>query len=339
MNPIVGIVLLGIMLLISAIVFIFLCVLLRNVTTTPDCSDDGFGYSGRYLNYATTNPDISGETLLVQLSIATANFGGIYTYQKDKLLPSLSPWNGKVSAEAAILQVKSGARAIVFDIWPDPTNRMNPIIAAMKDMTDDIAFTWWREKGLENSNGYSSWINTACNKGPAADIIGKAVDTAFSTGIEDPFFLILNVHGYNDDNYLNNLGTLLSTRIEDNRIYNQKGFQSDNINTITLNKLKGKVFVIVNPDDDPENIKRTRLYKDLTNYLVEKQKFIYRNKEPVVKKSFACIQPSIGVPDVSNIIKNDDFMLSTFVALNVFSLDDSRTLWLDRYAKHGIRKF
>lgn len=200
--------------------------------------------------YATANT-IPDSTPMVKFSVATANFGGIFTEDVD-------PWVGSVSPEAARLQVDAGARAVVFDIWPDPADPTAPIVAAMTDTSEWGAMSWWRDHGLGKGVGkYSNWQKLTRNSAPLGDILKSATTSAFQgpagTQNGDPFFLILNLHGAMTPAYLTRLARIVSDAVGANnmgadwvRAKGQKNLCSEPYTTF-LNK----AFVIVCPDIDP----------------------------------------------------------------------------------------
>lgn len=198
---------------------------------------------------------ISEDTPMVQFSVATANFGGIFT---EPINPPLYSWIGTVSSEAARLQVEAGARAIVFDIWPDPANPAMPIVAAMKDSAEWGSISWWRAHGLDKGMGrYSNWQRLTRNSVPVGDVIRAATDAAFGSATSnqksDPFFIILNLHGAMTVEYLNYLGNTVLESIgphrlgaEWNKANNQKQLCNEPVRTFM-----NKACIIVCPDIQP----------------------------------------------------------------------------------------
>jgi hypothetical protein len=232
-----------------------------------------FGYATPLLAYARASPsnpdkysyydwqtlssarkplsDLSGSILqqpIINFKIATAAFGGIYTEESRN---GLNPYIGTVDPEAARLQVLAGARAIIFDIWPDPANPSQPVVCAMQDLEND----WWINKGgLSKGVGrYSNWKMVTRNKVSAAQMMNAAVSTAFGQGNQqtDPFFLILKLHGAMTVPYLNTLGTQVAGAL------GGKSFSSTDTNTSNTNSycttpisqfMGQRAFVIVIPD-------------------------------------------------------------------------------------------
>lgn len=207
-------------------------------------------YRGSLDEYLGTT-GVPDSTPIVKFKIATANFGGIATERTGLY----NPWTGKVSPEAARLQVEAGARAIVFDIWPDPAEPQIPIISAMLD-TDNYSFVErsWKQKGglTEGVGRYSNWHKLTRNVGKVSDILTEAVKTAFHTSrqSQDPFFLILNLHGAMTIDYLNRLGDIVTNAIQGHALsaeWNKANNQS-NLCKTPISQFRSKAVVIVNPD-------------------------------------------------------------------------------------------
>lgn len=234
-------------------------VMFTNTVRTP-AQPSGWGdidYDGNRANrgslaeYMSVN-GISAETPMVSFSVATANFGGIFT---EDIAP-LSPYNGSVNPEAARLQVEAGARAIVLDIWPDPSNPQIPVVCTMLDTTQwSVQNLWATSWGLNRGVGrYSNWNHLTRNKRPASEIVKSAVTAAFNNSIgsqgEDPFFLILKLHGAMSTDYLNLLGTQVQEAIGPRRMGTQYD-QAKNQNKLCnapVSDFMGRVFTIVLPD-------------------------------------------------------------------------------------------
>lgn len=154
--------------------------------------------------------NIPDSTPMVDFQVATANFGGIFT----EPIGYMNPWIGTVSPDAATLQVKAGARAIVFDIWPDPADRTSPVVCSMIDTTQWGIQNWWRNTwGLSNGVGrYSNWQMLTRNKVSAGTMLNAACAAAFDDNNPqktDPFFLVLRLHGAMTKAYLNTLGGMV----------------------------------------------------------------------------------------------------------------------------------
>lgn len=193
---------------------------------------------------------IPDTTPMNQLSVATASFGGIYTEDNT----GLNPWLGTVDPNAAQSQVEAGARAFVADIWPDPNTRA-PVVCSMID-NQSTPQSRWINWGLGKGVGgrYSNWHKVTRNMAPASSILQAALKAAFMSGTgtqnEDPFFLILRIHGSMSVDYLNNLGDIVRDAIggramgaEWNRCMNQKS-----ICTAPISQFMSRVFLLVLPD-------------------------------------------------------------------------------------------
>lgn len=302
---------------------------------------------------------VPDSTPIVKFKIATANFGGIGTETRGLY----NRWTGTVSTDAVRRQVEAGARAVVFDLWPDPAEPQIPIIAAMIDTDSDRMERIWKTTGgLSDGVGrYSNWHKLTRNVGKASDILTEAVKTAFHTSrqSQDPFFLILNLHGAMTIEYLNRLGEIVTNAIQGHALsadWNKANNQS-NICRTPISLLRSKVVVIVNPDIQPSydslpNVKTRDAFnaRMLQTTLGEATNILSTQERPVVftpqdvgaitapshpncsgkagdgKQSLAetglcVIQPSIGTATTEN---KDDFLklVSTgaqFVAVNLFS--------------------
>ena len=185
-------------------------------------------------------------TPINRFAIATANYGGVMTDAAS------SGFIGVVMAEAARLQVDAGARAIIFDVWPDPADRDRPTVATMANAADSLMVTFG---GLDKGVGrHSQWKMLTRNSAPLGDIMKAAVDTAF-TGPQatDPFFVVLKLHGTMTASYLNTMGNIVRSVIGGhamggnwNRCANQ-----GTVNTEPISSFRSKVFLIVIPEIQP----------------------------------------------------------------------------------------
>lgn len=192
---------------------------------------------------------IPDSTPMNQFTVATANFGGIFTED----IGFLNPWNGTVSTEAARLQVEAGARAVCLDVWPDPDDMQTPVVCTMTDTS-----TWPNWFGLNKGNGrYSNWQKLTRNVRPVGEIATALVTAAFEGPVSqqntDPFFLIINLHGAMSVEYMNRLATTLQSAIgghamgsEWNRSVNQKTLPA-----APVSSFMSKVFLILVPDIHP----------------------------------------------------------------------------------------
>lgn len=244
------------------VVIVFGLIYMGNTLITPNgltgWSDKDFdalqGKRKSFAGYLSDNKLSNTTERMNGFTVATAGFGGIFTED----IGFLHPWIGKVSPEAARLQVEAGARAIVFDVWPDPANTTIPVICSMIDTQEWFIQTLWMKLGLNKGVGrYSNWQMLTRNKMPVDTMLTATMKAAFtgSAGIQntDPFFLILKLHGAMTMDYLNKLGDTVRTAIGGHAMgteWNQCANQNK-IGTATVNAFMSKVFVIVIPDIQP----------------------------------------------------------------------------------------
>ena len=341
---------------------IIMCVLLANTTSAPSPPSGGYERDYDALQ-GTRSPllDLSGidlTTPMINYSVLTANFGGIFTESPTWL----SPWNGTVSPDAATLQVEAGARAIVLDIWPNPADMTQPVVCAMMDLTQHTIQKWWLNNGLnKNVHRYSNWNAVTRNTVPVGDILRAAINAAFAspTGTQngDPFFLILKLHGAMTLPYLNNLGNIVNAQINPtgagaNGYAMNSGYSScknqNKMNTAPVNDFLNKVCVIVVPDIQPEYdilpdgnntyVKFTTAFLgttmgEATNYMEQGPQTVFFEPSGISKISegalntfgFCMVQPSIGGPTTNNdSLFTTDYQTcmksgAQFVAVNLFS--------------------
>jgi hypothetical protein len=211
-----------------------------------------------------------------QFSVATANFGGIFTED----IGMMNPWIGTVSPEAARLQVEAGARAIVFDIWPDPGNPKTPVVAAMLDTNEWGAQRWWRDTGgLKKGVGrYSNWQHLTRNRLPVGDVLKETMRAAFPSAQsavekQDPFFLILKLHGAMNRDYLNTLGVIVREATKGHQMGPEWGKASNQrgLCTAPVSAFWSKVFIMVIPDVQPgyNILPNTNTYAGFTSTFLE----------------------------------------------------------------------
>lgn len=209
--------------------------------------------TGTLDDYLQARNTSASNVKMKDLQVATATLGGIFT----ESLSATNPFLGTVIPDAVELQIRAGARAIVFDIWPDPADPSVPTIAAMKeDAADGPSWlfgkpAWWlAHGGLDKGTGkYSNWKLISRNKVRAGSILKSTVDTAFTVQAADPFFIILCLHGAMTTDYLNTLA-------EDLRVaLNGRGMSAtarpgllNPLCNATADQFKEKVCVIVCPD-------------------------------------------------------------------------------------------
>jgi hypothetical protein len=201
----------------------------------------------------TTRQPFSNSTsdLMINYQVATASFGGIYTEQGR----AWSGYNGTVSSDAVHDQINAGARAIIFDVWPDPANKTQPIVATMEQNSG-----WWISSGgLTNgvtNSGYSNWKKLTRNSQDLKSLLSEASAAAFSQGnpqYTDPFFIILNLHGAMTIPYLNTVGTILDTAFTGRHMpteYSKNGGASI-LCSAPVSAFQGRIFVTANIVIDP----------------------------------------------------------------------------------------
>ena len=204
--------------------------------------------------YLSDNSIDPQNTPINKLTVATANFGGIFTED----MGGLTVYNGTVSPEAARLQVEAGARAVVLDVWPDPRDLRTPVVCAMVDNGAWWTQRWWRDYGLTKGVGrYSNWQQLTRNVRPAGEIVRALVTAAFEGPVSqqntDPFFLVFRLHGGMTVDYLNQLGDSVRDAIggygmspEWGRWGNQTRLCSEPVASFM-----SKVFIMVSADISP----------------------------------------------------------------------------------------
>ena len=243
----------------------------RDYTATPR--------TGSLNDYLQSKGTSASSVKMRDLTVATATLGGI----QQETTSGPNPYLGSVTTDAVNLQVRAGARAIVFDIWPDPADPATPVVAAMQDdsAVGGIPAWWLAHGGLNRGTGrYSNWKLLTRNTLRAGTMLKTAVDTAFSTQSTDPFFLILILHGAMTTDYLNTLA-------EDLRIaLNGRGLSATarpgTLNTLcaaTADQFQEKVCVIVCPDIQPgfQSLPNVNTYPQFTNVYATTNMMNYTN--------------------------------------------------------------
>ena len=356
-------------LLFSIIIIIIMTVWLYYATTRQaqplwyNNYNSNKGFRKSLLTYLSSIKQDPTKINITQLQVATANYGGILMEPKSPWVTGyLTPYHGTVSKDAVRLQIDAGARAIIFDIWPDPSNLANPIVGAMIDNDGygrGVYSMWKNSLGLKGGvSRYSNWAKLTRNVGAVGEIITEVVYNAFSgTQSEDPFFIILNLHGLLTKTYLNTLGGILNTSLGGKKF--PTTITADNLHSnlcsITVDKMKERVFVIVNPDI-PDGSDRTTFnsmflktsMKEVTNLLTTAEKgTVFRPAElgsitnvsytdcnlstlkvSLPKISLVTVQPSTGETTVHN---NDQYGIKGFTSvmsagvqfagINIFSME------------------
>jgi hypothetical protein len=263
---------------------------------------------------------------IVKLQIATANFGGIMTEAEGMM----NPYSGTVSPDAARLQVEAGARAIVMDIWPDPAAPANPIVAAMLDNQQWWFQNWWANTGgLGKGTGrYSNWRLMTRNTAPVGDVLGAAINAAFndsnSKQSNDPFFVVLKLHGAMSVPYLNTMGTIVQSALGGHGMETSTWGNAKNasaMGTAQVSQFLNRAFVIVIPDIETgyNILPNINTYKDFINQFQNTTLATYTNAieqypdtmffdptntaaitSDTVKGAMVVIQPSIGGQSTDN---------------------------------------
>ena len=215
--------------------------------------------------------NLPDTTRMNSFSVATAGFGGIFTEDIDWV----NPWIGSVSPEAARLQVEAGARAMVLDVWPDPSDR-TPIVCSMLDTHEWLMQSIWMKWGLNKGVGrYSNWKRLTRNKAPVAAILKSTLKAAFQsspgTQNEDPFFLIFKLHGGMSQEYMNGLGDIVRSAIGGHAMSTEwnKCMNQNSIGTAPVSAFKSKVFIIVVPDIQTSQTHTAFVTKFLTTRMGE----------------------------------------------------------------------
>jgi hypothetical protein len=305
---------------------------------------------------ASTTPPLDPTTTpMMKFTIATANFGGVFTED----IGAISPYIGTVSPDAARRQVEAGARAIVLDVWPSPVDQKTPIVDCMTDVTQWSSQSWWQTHGLAAGNGttYSNWRRlTRGDPTPVSTIVTAAVGEAFDSANpqnNDPFFLILHLHGAMPTGYLNTLGNSLITAIGTHRM-SPTIIPTSGIATVPVQEFLGKCCVIVCPDIQTNSLPGVSSYPAFleqfaTTVMAEVASAVEQGPSQMMfspadtgsaaaasQKGFAVIQPTVGGRSTRNsslfITPYTTCMTSAqFVAVNLFSPDSSASDALTQY--------
>ena len=189
---------------------------------------------------------LSPDDLMINYQVATAAYGGIYTEQGR----TYSNYNGIVSSDAVDDQIAAGARAIIFDVWPNPANPTLPCVAAMEQNTG-----WWNTtgglaipgSGISNG-GFSNWKTLTRNVGDLSDMLNHVQQSSIVIQQQDPFFVIFNLHGAMTTTYLNTVGGIIKKAFDGRRMsteYDKNG-GSGLLCTAKVSSFAGKIFTIAN---------------------------------------------------------------------------------------------
>lgn len=257
------------MLVLAILVLLVIIGTIRTLIATTSTPSPLTGWNG--VNYAgsvasripmTNIPGFNTATPMVNYTVATAAFGGIFTEPASSYFGvNVNPWLGTVATEAAQLQVEAGARAIVFDIWPNPADPAQPVVCAMVDTTAWAVQNWWVNAGNLNAGmtgNYSNWQRLTRNVVNALEMLSAATSAAFASNNPqkaDPFFLILRLHGKMNKAYLDTVGAYVQAAVSGramgpeyvNMTYNSY-CQTPFSEFVSSDSAGGKVCVIVSPD-------------------------------------------------------------------------------------------
>jgi hypothetical protein len=350
--PLFSYILTGLVLLVAIMMIGFM----NNAIKTPP-APQGWGtynYDSLKLSRASYFTDFSNNTNIpiIKFQVATANFGGIITEQTG----AMNPYIGSVSPDAARMQVEAGARAIIFDIWPDPAAPANPVVAAMLDNQQWWFQNWWANTGgLGKGTGrYSNWRLMTRNTAPVGDVLGAAINAAFndtnSKQSSDPFFVVLKLHGAMTIPYLNTLGTIVQSALGGHAMEVSTWGNAKNqaaMSTSPASQFLTRAFVTVIPDIETgyNSLPNINNYKDFVAQFQTTTLASYTNaieqypntmffdptntaaiSSDAVKSAMVVVQPSIGGQSTDNtdlfagtsytICRNTGAQL---VAVNLFS--------------------
>ena len=190
--------------------------------------------------------DASGVStqMMVNFQVATANYGGIYTEQGRPY----SGYCGRVDPLAVDDQITAGARALIFDVWPDPTNTTQPCVAIMEQNQG-----WWLNHGLTSGvtpSGQSNWRMITRN---SVDLLTMLNATAAAAPGSDPFFVLLNLHGAMTIPYLNTIGNVIETAFMGRHMAVEyaKGNAPALLAKAQVSAFSGCIFVMANIVVDP----------------------------------------------------------------------------------------
>ena len=182
-----------------------------------------------------------GENLaFTNFYVSTANASGIF-------FPAV---NGAVSVDAARLAVAGGARAFVFDLWPnmEAGGNFSPIIQAV-------------ESG-------SLWRRTTLNALPFANVlealVAQALQTTTNPGHQDPLILYLRFRGNPRASTFDSTAEALQSVITPYRLdlafNNCRG--ADRLFKVPIDQLFSKVIVV-------SNVRGTGKFMDFVNFSVK----------------------------------------------------------------------
>ena len=189
-----------------------------------------------------TDASFNVDDLMINYQVATAAYGGIYTEQGR----TFSNYNGYVHPDAVDDQIAAGARALIFDVWPNPADLSQPCVAAMEQNTG-----WWNTtgglaisgSGISNG-GFSNWKTLTRNVWDLASMLSRVAQGP----LNDPLFVILNLHGAMTTTYLNKVGSIIITALGTRRMSTEhdKNGGAGLLCTAKVSAFTGKIFTIAN---------------------------------------------------------------------------------------------
>lgn len=263
---------------------------------------------------------------LTNFYIATVNAAGIFLPAKDNT----------VSQAAIRSAVLGGARAFVFDIWPDltPGAQFAPIIQAVE------AGSQWRRISL-NSGTFISLLRT---------LVQEALEVEGRPGYEDPLMLYLRFRGTPRPQTYTGTANALRAVIEPYRLgaaYNNCRAQDRIFTTPIVNLLK-KIIVVSNVRADgnllsdfinvgPRDGVKLEWAPREANGLSEEAR---RDAIRKIQQNLCFVAPATTDPDTEN---NYDFKIAQsigvhFTAMNYWNDNDT----LKEYMKpdmFGVQSF
>lgn len=196
-----------------------------------------------------TDSSFNPTDLMINYQVATATYGGVYTETGSNYIGSVSP-------DAVEDQIKGGARSIIFDVWPNPTDTTQPCIAIMEQNQG-----WWITSGGLNqgvsAGGYSNWKMLTRNSQDLLPMLQVIPNSAFSQQFgqsSDPFFVTLNLHGAMTVSYLTTVGTILEKAFSGHHMpaeYAKNGAAGLLCTSPVSAFQNGRIFVIANIVIDP----------------------------------------------------------------------------------------
>jgi len=214
-----------------------------------------------------STPDASmNADIMVNYQVATATYGGIYTEQGRPH----SNYSGRVDHLAVAAQITAGMRALIFDVWPNPSAPTQPCVVAM----EQIQTPWYSPhftSGVTES-GYSNW--KMLTRPTSEDLLSLMNEVAATAPVTDPFFVILNLHGAMTVPYLNIIGVILDTAFSGRHmpVEYAKAAAPAFLCTAPVSVFVGNIFIIANIVVDPAFVTIAN-QTDVTNGAMTATKF------------------------------------------------------------------